>query len=351
MGTLNLRSSVFGQSAQETAGPQPLRDPARAAGPEEMERVCHYIRAITAHSLAGTGTGDVLDALLDTSGKMIRPRLLLLCSGFGPARKERLERLCLLAAMVELTHMASLVHDDIVDDARFRRGEPSLQGRFGKDAAVYAGDFLITRVNYWEAKEGLNEASMVLSETVERMCCGEIGQSCCRFQEDVTAERYLENITGKTASLFSASCTLGAMESGCPRETVERLERLGTDIGIMFQLRDDLLDYTSTKAREGKETHKDFHDGIYTFPLISAMESPEGRKLLLPLLRQNRTCPLDSDGLHRMEALVQRFGGIDATCSEIRRYGRECLALLEGLEEGESRERIRILIEKLNETS
>ncbi len=350
MGTLDLRSSVSAPDPRGKEDAACARDGRGVAGPEEMEEVRRYIRVIADHSLAGTATGAVLETVLGSCGKMIRPRLLLLCSGFGPRRERRVDRLLLLAAMVELTHMASLVHDDIVDDARFRRGLPSVQGRFGKDAAVYAGDFLISRVNYWLAREGLSEASMLLSETIERMCRGEIGQASCRFQEDVTAEQYLDNTGGKTASLFSAACTLGARESGCDGETAERLGRLGTNIGMMFQLRDDLLDYTSTATAEGKETHRDFCDGIYTLPLIRAMSSPEGRKQLLPLLRRNLASGLDSAGLHRLEELVERFGGIAAAQEAVHGYARECFVLLDSLAENESRERIRTMIKKLDAT-
>ena len=112
-----------------------------------MERVNYYIHKIAENSFAGTRTGAVLDDVLGSSGKMIRPRLLLLCSAFGPYAMERSERLCMLAAMVELTHMASLIHDDIIDEAPFRRGKPSIQGKYGKDAAVYALCFCLPR--FW----------------------------------------------------------------------------------------------------------------------------------------------------------------------------------------------------------
>ena len=124
------------------------------AGEAELLRVKEYIRLFTANSLQGSPTGAVLSDALSSAGKMLRPRMLLLSSAFGPYRQMRLDRICMLAAMVEMTHTASLIHDDIVDDAAMRRGKTSVQSRYGKDAAVYAGDFLIARVNYGLSRPG-----------------------------------------------------------------------------------------------------------------------------------------------------------------------------------------------------
>ena len=282
----------------------------------ELDRVRQCIRTMTAHSFAGTETGAVLDDVLGSTGKMIRPRLLLLCSGFGPLREERFGRICLLAAMAELTHMASLVHDDIVDDARFRRGKPSVQSRYGKDAAVYAGDFLISRVNYWEAKEDLREAAMLLSGTVEKMCVGEIG-------------------------------LLGAREAGCPEEEAEKLGTVGENIGIMFQFRDDLLDFISTPEECGKDTRKDFLEGIFTIPVIFAAETEAAREELRAFMRQAKAGTLTESDLRQMTELVLTFG-VERTRQEIHRLYRKSIALLDTMEDNESNDRIRELIGKID---
>ena len=326
-----------------------MRTNSRPAGEqEEIARVRHYIREITGDHYAGTEAGAVLDAVLDAEGKMLRPRLLLLSAGFGPQAAERRETLYLLAAMVELTHMASLIHDDIIDNAQFRRGKPSVQGRFGKDAAVYAGDLLICRVNRRLAQEGLTEASVLLSETIERMCAGEIGQAAWRYREDVTAARYDSNIRGKTASLFRCACTLGAKEAGCGPEDTETLGLLGESIGIMFQLRDDLLDFRSTDAAQGKDTHKDFHDGIYTLPVILALETPEGGRLLPPLMRENRDRRLTAAEIAEMEDIVRRSGGLAAAEREVHRCCDRSLELLATLADIPARAVIGKLLRKLD---
>lgn len=313
-----------------------------------MEEVKAKIRLITSHSLAGTPTGAVLDDAASASGKMLRPWLLLQCSSFGPLRKERKDRLALLAAMVELTHQASLIHDDIIDEAPYRRGKLSLQKQYGKHAAVYAGDFLMARIYYFEAKEGLNEAAMILSETVEHMCEGEIGQEMCRYREDVSQEEYLRNISGKTAALFRSACRIGASEAGCSEEVVEKLSEFGKTLGIMFQLRDDLIDFLSDSREEGKETHKDFRDGIYTMPVLKAMQEEECRRQLVPLMRKSMQEELTSSEIRQMEETVIRYGGVEATRSQISQMQEKCCRILDGLEQNRSVALMRRLVSYLS---
>ena len=131
-----------------------------------MDGVESDIARITAHPYAGTLVGDVLDWASSSKGKRIRPMLLVLSSLYGPQCFERKSRLTLLAAMMEVTHLASLIHDDIVDDAPLRRDRESVQQRFGKNAAVYAGDFLIARVQFFQAQENLHEAGMILADAI-----------------------------------------------------------------------------------------------------------------------------------------------------------------------------------------
>lgn len=307
------------------------RKPACAAREDEdLERVRQYIWKIAEGPDGGTPTGAVLKDTLSSSGKMLRPQLLLMFGKLGPEADR--ERLCLLAAMVELTHLASLIHDDIVDDAPCRRGRPSIQGKYGKDAAVYAGDFLISRVFRWGAREGLNEAVERLARTMEDMCLGEIGQAACKFRDDVSAAEYYANIRGKTASLFQSACAIGAAESGCPGWVVERAERFGEALGLLFQIRDDLLDFTATDKAAGKSTHKDFRDGIYTMPVLKALENPWGRQAILPLMRDNREWGVDDNVLAIMEQAVVRSGGVEAAWGEVQRLHGICGGVLNELE-------------------
>ena len=313
-----------------------------------LQRVRYYIQTIAENPVAGTPTGDVLEDTLGSVGKMIRPQLLLTCSSLGPEASEKLDRLCILAAMVELTHLSSLIHDDIVDDAPVRRGNPSVQSKYGKDAAVYAGDFLISRIQYWQAKEQLYAAGMRLAKTVEDMCIGEIGQDLCRYRLDVTADAYYQNIKGKTASLFKTACAIGGAEAGCDENTVATLEQFGQCLGIMFQLRDDLLDFLSTGQEAGKQTHKDFRDGIYTLPVLMALQSEEGRAALLPMMQANAEGSLSDGDIRRMEETVCRFGGVEATWEEIHRYCAEAHRLLDKLGSHEAVDTLKRMLDLLD---
>lgn len=320
---------------------------AELPGEEWMEQVKKNMNLIGGHSFGGTQVGEVLDDAMGTTGKMIRPRLLLLMSTYGPDWKEKKDRLCMLAAMVELTHLASLIHDDIVDEAPFRRGEMSVQHKYGKDAAVYAGDFLMARINYFQAVYDLNEAGKVLSQTVAQMCAGEIGQARNRYNEDVTKGQYLRNIQGKTTALFKASCRIGAMEGGCSEECIQRLEKFGEYLGILFQFRDDLLDFTSDETSVGKETHKDFRDGIYTMPVLLTLQDPEGRRALLPIMRANRECGITREQLAEMEQTVIRCGGVEATKEQIRFYSSQIDVLLSGFPQRTTGNYLRKIVRKL----
>ncbi len=289
-----------------------------------MHRVDTCIDEFAAHSYNGHAVGAVLDDAIDSRGKMIRPRLLLICGAFGPKFEENRDKLCELAAMIEMIHMSSLIHDDIVDDGPSRRGKPSIQSKYGKDAAVYAGDFLMGRISYYISKDNLNRSGEIIAKTVEAMCSGEIGQAMCRYKEDVTLAEYMHNIHGKTAALFMAACRIGAMESGCSEELIDKMETFGECLGIMFQLRDDLLDFISSKEDEGKEIHRDFMEGIYTMPVISAMRAEGSEKELLPLIRLNKENGVNKEQIREVERLVAKLGGIEATIREI--YDRQIQA-------------------------
>lgn len=304
------------------------------------------MQLIAGHSYAGTPVGEVLDAALNTDGKMVRARLLLYAAAFGPDFEKNKARLETLAAMVELTHLASLVHDDIVDEADFRRGRPSVQSKYHKDAAVYAGDFLITRVNYYEAREHLNEAAARLSKTIERMCEGEIGQALCRYKETAGIECYMNNIRGKTVELFRCACRIGAEEAGAEASVAEMLESFGEELGIMFQLRDDVLDFTATKTETGKSAHIDFREGIYTLPVLFALEN-DSSGALLSIMKKNSSESLSDRELEETERLVTELGGVKAALCEIGKCKSKIEGLLKALPDSPSKPLLSELVRRL----
>ena len=285
---------------------------------EWTEEVKRYIYLIANFSIKESQVGAVLDDVLNISGKMIRAKILLLSAFSGTNWKNNKERICKLAAMVELTHLASLIHDDIVDDSPYRRGKQSIQGKYGKDAAVFAGDFLIARVFYYGVVENLNEAVSILAKTIENMCIGEIEQELYHYQEDISEEKYFEIIERKTAALFQAACSIGARESVCSKELTQKLELFVRNLGLMFQIKDDILDFTSNSKDLGKETHKDFQNGIYTFPVIMALKNFKSKEVLEPIMKKNKKEKLSAEEILQLEKYITSFGGIEASYEKIK---------------------------------
>ena len=311
---------------------------------EWTEEVKHYIYLIANFSIKESQVGAVLDDVLNISGKMIRAKILLLSAFSGTNWKNNKERICKLAAMVELTHLASLIHDDIVDDSPYRRGRQSIQGKYGKDAAVFAGDFLIARVFYYGVVENLNEAVSILAKTIENMCIGEIEQELYHYQEDISEEKYFEIIERKTAALFQAACSIGARESVCSKELTQKLELFVRNLGLMFQIKDDILDFTSNSKDLGKETHKDFQNGIYTFPVIMALKNFKSKEVLEPIMKKNRVEKLSLEEIIQLEKYITSFGGIEASYKKIEALSKANRQLIKEL--GEKSE-VSLYLEKI----
>lgn len=298
---------------------------------EWTEEVKHYIYLIANFSIKESQVGAVLDDVLNISGKMIRAKILLLSAFSGTNWKNNKERICKLAAMVELTHLASLIHDDIVDDSPYRRGKQSIQGKYGKDAAVFAGDFLIARIFYYGVVENLNEAVSILAKTIENMCIGEIEQELYHYQEDISEEKYFEIIERKTAALFQAACSIGARESVCSKELTQKLELFVRNLGLMFQIKDDILDFTSNSKDLGKETHKDFQNGIYTFPVIMALKNFKSKEVLEPIMKKNKKEKLSAEEIIQLEKYITSFGGIEASYKKIEALSKANRQLIKEL--------------------
>lgn len=209
--------------------------------------------------------------LLNSGGKMIRPAFTIIASHFGEYNQERSQA---LAAVMEMFHMATLVHDDIIDEAEFRRGKETVQSKYGKNYAVYIGDYLFclcfkTLATTSSIERGIDVDTKVMS----KICLGEIEQLNSRFNKNVSLKNYLKRVSGKTAELFSLSMYIGAAESLCDKKTCRLFWNIGHNIGMAFQIIDDILDYTSTNEELGKEAGKDLKEGIYTLPLILAMKN------------------------------------------------------------------------------
>ncbi len=212
---------------------------------------------------------DIIEDVLDLNGKMLRPLFVLLAGHFGEYSSNKMVN---LAASIEMLHMATLIHDDIVDDSKLRRHRESVQSKYGKDMAVYTGDFLLAKsLSILNAKD--YEASHIerLAKGIERICEAELLQYQSRFKT-MTFKNYLRIVSGKTAALFAISLYVGASESKCDDKLSNQLGRIGYELGIAFQIIDDILDFSEDHTNVGKSIKNDLKKGYFTLPVILALE-------------------------------------------------------------------------------
>ena len=212
---------------------------------------------------------DPARATLSAGGKRVRP-LLTFCA--APRSPDDADVLVSAATSVELVHMATLVHDDLIDGAALRRGQPTVARERGADAAVRVGDFLFARAFAELTRTGVPEAVRALAGAALDLSRGEMDQQRAAFDLALTEKAYLARVRRKTASLFSVSCRLGAMVGGGGPEAQERLAAFGEAVGIAFQIFDDILDLGGAPADTGKTRGTDLRGGTVTLPLILALQ-------------------------------------------------------------------------------
>lgn len=236
----------------------------------ELEQVMEIISKSNKSSEAYLN--ESLDYLMLAGGKMVRPAFVLLGSQFGSEAEANKDKLIHLAASIETLHMATLVHDDIIDESKMRRGQESIQSKYGKPYAVYMGDYLFTQcflmlVDYDFEAENIKR----VAEAMKRVCIGEMMQYQRRYKLDKSTKNYLKVVSGKTAALIAISLGVGAHEAGAPEEVAKLLGRVGYNIGMAFQIIDDLLDYRGDHKAFGKDTRADILKGYYTLPIIRTL--------------------------------------------------------------------------------
>ena len=267
---------------------------------------------------------QTISGAMSGKGKRYRPMLLLLCAG-EPRRWRCKDEVITLAAAVELTHTASLIHDDIVDDAPIRRGLPTAQSKYGKHNAVYAGDYLLSETLRNTLARGFCAGTVELLSCVWRMCEGEIVQMSNRWNTEVGLEAYIKAISGKTAALFETACRLGAQAGNKSPDEVEAMAKCGRDLGILFQLNDDLNDWTLSAENSGKAVNMDFLDGIFTYPAISTFSDRAKGNELRELADLVKSRGPSAELANRARELVKSAGGISRCEETMEDYCREVI--------------------------
>ena len=317
----------------------------------ELSIVNNYIDEFLHTNQESAVVAQVLNSARNSRGKMIRPLLLLLAARFGQHYIAKRQQLCKLGALVEIVHMASLIHDDIIDDSPLRRGRPTVQQQYGKDMAVFTGDFMISRVLRYLSEEGLMREGQSIGRTIEEMCRGELGQMSCRWNTETTIDAYLRNIYGKSVVLFVEAAQLGAAGSGSAEQTATSLAAIGEHLGYMFQIRDDLLDFISDQQQEGKPVHRDFADGIYTLPVLYALGQPMYAARLREIAAADSASPYYMELLKEMRELVRQSGGITFSWKQAENHAAQARRHLSTLPAKEATAGIEKIISRLLDPS
>lgn len=298
-----------------------------------LERVGDEIRRIVISDF--DDIEEVNEHLLFMRGKLFRPTLLLLSSRV--ARRDH-DHTLTLAAVVELVHLATLVHDDAVDHSALRRGLPTVNALWTHQVAIIMGDYLYSRGVSELARIGNLDALAVLANAANEMSVGEMRQLTSYDALDFSEDDYYRLIAAKTASLMSAACEMGAI-AGAP-EHREALKGYGHNLGMAFQIADDLLDYTGTEAVTGKPTGHDLRERKVTLPLVHALgrvDDSEEREIRSFFTRVD---PTDQE-IERIVEIVVGQGGLEYAAETATRYADLALDALAEVPDGEAKDALR----------
>ena len=268
--------------------------------------------------------------LLAAGGKRFRPMLVLVAGYFGDPTDPRLIP---GAAAIELTHVATLYHDDVMDEAASRHGVTSVNTRWDNTVAILTGDYLFARASEISADLG-PDVCRLLARTIAVLCDGQIRDVASAGNVDKTEDDHLEIIRRKTSILIASSCRLGGMLSDAPPEDLETLEAFGASLGLAFQLSDDIMDITSSQLELGKEPGTDLREGVYTIPVLHALRHGDEHDELRRILAAG---PPDGELLDRALRIVRTSGAVEHAQQGVRVEVARAIELAERLPDGPAR--------------
>ncbi len=278
--------------------------------------------------------------LLGAGGKRVRPLLVLLSSACFTTESPQLARD--LAVSAELVHLATLLHDDVVDDGMERRGQPTSRRLWGNAVSVLAGDLLLTHALERTAQVAPGETLTDLFKTLRALVDGEIVQLRGRTRLDVTEATYFQIVNDKTASLFAWAARAGARAAGAPAECVVALGEFGARLGVAFQLVDDALDYAGDAGHTGKSLYGDLREGKLTLPLLRAIGADPSLHSLLEAAREG-----DEVSAARLVSCVRESGGAAAARARAREETRLAMSALARLPESPAAKLLAAVAEEL----
>jgi all-trans-nonaprenyl-diphosphate synthase len=265
---------------------------------------------------------ELLADLFKAGGKRIRPLITLLCSQASNRQETEFSRLhIILAVLTELIHAASLVHDDVIDRASVRRGQQTVNRRFNDRLAVLLGDLLFAQASICLARIMNPVVVGIYGQVLGDLCSGEIRQMNQQFSTAINWDAYLRKSVCKTASLFAAGSHSGAILNGCAPDVVSDLKQFGLNLGLCFQIVDDLLDVTGKAEELGKEPGSDLRSGVITAPALFVLEQKTNAAERLAELIKNRLIITD-EGTAEAIDLIRNNGGIEKTIELAQKYAQ-----------------------------
>jgi heptaprenyl diphosphate synthase len=292
--------------AERVAATSPLLD--QPVVRTDLERVEARLREVVRAD--DSFLTEVASHLIEAGGKRARPLFAIAAAATrDPALAPASDDVVSGGVAVELVHLGSLYHDDVMDDATTRRTVESVNAKWGNLQAILAGDYLLARAS--EIAAGLGtEVAGLLAATIARLCEGQVRELRSTYDADRSEAAYFASIDGKTAALFATACRIGALASNQPRARVEALTDFGRAYGMAFQIVDDVLDVTATDEQLGKPSGHDLVEGVYTLPVIRALDAGGTDA---DALRRLLGGPLDTDQMTTARALVRASGQVDSS--------------------------------------
>lgn len=267
---------------------------------------------------------QMLSLALGGGGKRLRPAVALLAGKFGTYP---LDDLAALAASIELLHTATLVHDDVIDNAHTRRGRPTINSAFHNSTSVMLGDYMFAHAANLICRTGSIRVISLFSQTLMTMAHGEIYQDLTAYDVSQTIHSYLQRIGGKTASLFATAAEGGAIIADVPEDGIEAMRNYGYNLGMAFQIADDILDFIGDEAEMGKPVGSDLMQGTLTLPPLLLMERYPQDNPIAKLFTSRRK----QEHLEQALEMIRNSTVIDDSYAMAQDFSRKAVAALEGL--------------------
>ncbi|WP_050615432.1 heptaprenyl diphosphate synthase component II [Bacillus testis] len=270
--------------------------------------------------------------LLQAGGKRIRPVFVLLAAKFGTYDIDVVKK---VAMALELIHMASLVHDDVIDESLLRRGAPTIQAKWNNKVAMYTGDYIFARAQELMTEVGKPAAHKLISNTIVEVCIGEIEQIRDKYIFDQTVRNYFRRIKRKTALLIATSCQLGGIVSGVDERTHKTLFRFGYYVGMSYQVMDDILDFTASEKVLGKPAGSDLKQGNITMPVLFALKHKELREKIITVHEG-----ISDEEMQEIIEEIKKSGAIDQSIEISDRFLQKAFDELKKLPNGRPRKNL-----------